>query len=77
MIQSTLQTRSYQRHATLQNTVVISDLPGPTGGIMRKSTTGATIIVNDTGIYINNGKGASIDMMGPSVMINKVALVVT
>src|SRR5262245_34762673 len=27
----------------LQNSVVISDLPGPTGGIMLKSTTGATI----------------------------------
>ena len=26
---------------------------------MLKSTTGATIIVNDTGIYIQNGKGAS------------------
>ena len=36
----------------------ISDVPGPTGGIMLKSTTGATIIVNDTGIYIQNGKGA-------------------
>ena len=29
---------------SLQNAVVISDLPGPTGGIMLKSTTGATII---------------------------------
>jgi uncharacterized protein involved in type VI secretion and phage assembly len=61
---------------TLQNTLVISDLPGPTGGIMLKSTTGATIIVNDTGIYIQNGKGASIVMAGPSVTINAGALVV-
>jgi uncharacterized protein involved in type VI secretion and phage assembly len=61
---------------TLQNAVVISDLPGPTGGIMLKSTTGATIIVNDTGIYIQNGKGASIVMAGPSVTINNGALVV-
>ena len=61
---------------TLQNSVVISDLPGPTGGIMLKSTTGATIIVNDTGIYIQNGKGASIVMVGPSVTINAGALVV-
>ena len=36
---------------TLQNTIVISDVPGPTGGIMLKSATGAIIIVNDTGIY--------------------------
>jgi uncharacterized protein involved in type VI secretion and phage assembly len=54
----------------LQNSLVISDLPGPTGGIMLKSTTGATLIVNDTGIYIQNGKGASIVMVGPSVNIN-------
>lgn len=61
---------------TLQNTIVISDLPGPTGGIMLKSTTGATIIVNDTGIYIQNGKGASLVMVGPSVMINNGALTI-
>ena len=62
--------------STLQNAVVISDLPGPTGGIMLKSTTGATIIVNDTGIYIQNGKGASIVMTGPTVNINAGALTV-
>jgi len=61
---------------TLQNTLIISDLPGPTGGIMLKSATGATIIVNDTGIYIQNGKGASLVMVGPSVTINNGALVV-
>jgi uncharacterized protein involved in type VI secretion and phage assembly len=62
--------------STLQNSIVISDLPGPTGGIMLKSTTGATIIVNDTGIYIQNGKGASLVMVGPTVTINNGALVV-
>jgi uncharacterized protein involved in type VI secretion and phage assembly len=62
--------------STLQNTLVISDLPGPTGGIMLKSATGATIIVNDTGIYIQNGQGASIIMTGPTVTINNGALVV-
>ena len=60
----------------LQYAVVLSDLPGPTGGIMLKSPTGATIIVNDTGIYISNGKGASIVMTGPTVTINNGALVV-
>ncbi len=59
-----------------QNAIVVSDLPGPTGGIMLKSTTGASIIVNDTGIYIQNGKGASIIMTGPTVTINNGALVV-
>ncbi len=61
---------------TAQNAIVISDLPGPTGGIMLKSTTGATIIVNDIGITIQNGKGASIVMTGPAVTINNGALVV-
>jgi len=60
-----------------QNTMVISDLPGPTGGIMLKSTTGASIIVNDTGIYIQNGRGASIIMTGPTVTINQGAMVIT
>ena len=60
-----------------QNAFVISDLPGPTGGLMLKSTTGASIIVNDTGIYIQNGRGASLIMTGPTVTINNGALVVT
>lgn len=62
--------------STLQNTIVVSDLPGPTGGIMLKSTTGATLIVNDTGIYIQNGKGASITLIGPVVTVNNGALTV-
>jgi hypothetical protein len=59
-----------------QNAVVISDLPGPTGGIMLKSLTGATLIVNDTGIYIQNGKGAMITMVGPAVTINSGAMTI-
>ena len=60
-----------------QNSIVISDLPGPTGGIMLKSATGATLIVNDTGIYIQNGKGASVTLVGPTVTINVAALTIT
>ncbi|HVF27303.1 MAG TPA: hypothetical protein VM943_03610, partial [Pyrinomonadaceae bacterium] len=66
---------SFSFQTPLQNGVIVSDLPGPTGGIMLKSATGATIIVNDTGIYIQNGKGASIVMAGPSVTINNGAMV--
>jgi uncharacterized protein involved in type VI secretion and phage assembly len=62
---------------TGQNGVVISDAPGPTGGIMLRSTSGASIIVNDTGIYIQNGQGASIVMTGPTVTVNGDALQVT
>lgn len=60
----------------LQNGVTISDLPGPTGGIMIKSATGASIIVNDTGIYLQNGKGAMITLVGPAVDINNGAFTV-
>jgi uncharacterized protein involved in type VI secretion and phage assembly len=61
---------------TLQNGLSVNDVPGPLGGIVLKSTTGATLIVNDTGIYLQNGKGASIVMVGPSVTVNNGALAV-
>jgi Type VI secretion system/phage-baseplate injector OB domain len=61
----------------LQNGVLVSDVPGPTGGVRLKSPLGASIIVNDTGIYIQNGKGASITLVGPTVTVNTGALVVT
>ncbi len=54
---------------TGQSTFLLSDAPGPTGGIMLKTTTGAAILINDTGI--------TIQMTGTSVMINGVALVIT
>jgi Uncharacterized protein conserved in bacteria len=60
-----------------QNTLMLSDLPGPTGGILLKTTTGAFISVNDIGITISNGKGAIITMTGPTVDINMTALTVT
>jgi hypothetical protein len=61
---------------TLQNTLSISDLPGPTGGFLLKTTTGAMLMINDVGITISNGKGAIITMMGPVVDINAGALTV-
>jgi uncharacterized protein involved in type VI secretion and phage assembly len=56
------------------NTVIISDVPGPTGGIILKSTSGALIAINDVGITIDNGQGATIVMTGPSITINEGAL---
>ena len=41
-----------------------------------QSTTKAMIVVNDSGIYITNGKGASITLVGPTVTINNGALAV-
>ena len=62
----------------LQHMIMVSDMPPTpaTGGIILKSTTGAMIVVNDSGIYISNGKGASIMMVGNAVTINNGALVV-
>lgn len=59
-----------------QNTLLLSDLPGPAGGILLKTMTGALISINDVGITISNGKGATIVMTGPTVTINGGALVV-
>lgn len=59
-----------------QHSIVISDTPGAMGGILLKSSTGAAIVINDTGIFIENGKGASIVLQGPSVNINGGALTV-
>jgi uncharacterized protein involved in type VI secretion and phage assembly len=61
---------------TGQNTILMSDLPGGPG-ITLKTTTGAMLVINDVGILISNGKGATIVMAGPTVTINQGALVVT
>lgn len=57
---------------TGQNMVLISDAPPSpvTGGIVLKSASGAMIVVNETGIYISNGQGAMITLVGPTVDIN-------
>jgi uncharacterized protein involved in type VI secretion and phage assembly len=60
----------------LNNGIVISDVPGPTGGIQIQTATGAMISVTDTGIVISNGKGAIITLTGPTVDVNAGALTV-
>jgi len=60
----------------LKNGLVISDVPGPTGGILIQTTTGAMISVSDVGIVISNGQGAVINMTGPTVDVNLGALTV-
>jgi hypothetical protein len=59
-----------------QNTLMISDVPGPTGGILIKSNTGAFISISTVGITISNG-AAIIQMNGPTITFNAGALVVT
>jgi hypothetical protein len=63
---------------TGQNTLVVSDsVPTPlSGGIILQSAAGASIIVNDAGIFIDNGQGATITLLGPSVDVNNGGLTV-
>jgi hypothetical protein len=63
---------------TGQNMLMVSDAPPSpaTGGIVIKSISGAMIVVNETGIYISNGQGATITLVGPTVDINLGALTV-
>jgi uncharacterized protein involved in type VI secretion and phage assembly len=56
---------------TGQNSVAISDMPGPLGGIILKSSDGAMISVNNAGITLDNGQGATVALDGSSVMINE------
>jgi hypothetical protein len=58
--------------------ILVSDAPPTpvTGGIVLKSVSGAMIVVNETGIYISNGQGATITLIGPAVDVNLGALTV-
>ena len=62
-----------------QNTIVISDVPGPAGGIMLRSG-GSTVMINQTGVSIVAPKveitAASINLMGVTD-VNQGALKVT
>jgi hypothetical protein len=62
----------------LQHMLLISDMPPSpvTGGIILKSTTGAMIVVNDSGIYLSNGKGATMTMIGTAIDFNLGALTI-
>ncbi len=59
-----------------QNGVTISDVPGPTGGIVIKARNGAFIALNDVGITISNGQGAMINLQANTVDINGGALTI-
>jgi hypothetical protein len=60
-----------------QNSIVISDVPDGSGGIVLKTSTGAMLSISDTGIVISSGKGAEINLTGPVVDINGGALTIT
>jgi hypothetical protein len=70
-------TEAFVVQTTLQNVLSIIDVPGPTGGIMIRSTSGAMILVNDTGVILQDGKGGIFSMTGGVVSVNPPNLVVT
>ena len=59
-----------------QHAIVLSDVPGGPG-ITLKTAGGAMLVINDSGITITNGKGATISLTGSTVTINDQALTVT
>ena len=58
-----------------QVTLMLSDSPAQ--NVLIKTLTGAMISISEAGIIISNGKGASISLVGPSVIVNGGALAVT
>jgi uncharacterized protein involved in type VI secretion and phage assembly len=58
------------------HTVTLDDTPGA-GGIVLETPAGQMIALNEAGIVITNGKGASITLTGPAVSVNGGALEVT
>lgn len=69
--------QAYVLQTQLGATLMVSDAPGPNGGILLRTMSGAMIMVNSTGITISNGQGATLTLIGPTVSINQGALVVT
>jgi uncharacterized protein involved in type VI secretion and phage assembly len=61
---------------TGQNTVLVSDVPGPTGGIMLKAKTNAMLSLSDTGVILTDGKGGMITITAGVVTVNQGALVI-
>jgi hypothetical protein len=62
---------------TLQNVLSIKDVPGPAGGILLRASTGATIMINDAGITLQDGKGGMLTMTGGTISLNPPNLIVT
>jgi len=61
----------------LQNTLMISDMAGPTGGFLLKTTLGAFISINDTtGITLFDGATGQITMLKGLITINQGALTI-
>ena len=64
-------------HTDAGHKILIDDTPGTGGITLQIGTQGPKIVLNDYGIEIDNGKGASIKLTGAQVSINGGALEVT
>jgi hypothetical protein len=62
---------------TRSSTLMLSDAPGPSEGILLQTASGGLISITDEGITLSNGRGASITLRGPAVVVNGGALEVT
>jgi uncharacterized protein involved in type VI secretion and phage assembly len=60
---------------SLGTSITLSD--NPAQQVLLTTLTGATVMIGAAGITIMNGQGASIAMVGPSVIINNGALTIT
>lgn len=59
-----------------QSGVIISDASGPTGGILLRHASGASIAINDVGITLSTGQGAMITLQVNKVDVNGGALTI-
>ncbi|WP_112310789.1 phage baseplate assembly protein V [Pseudogemmobacter bohemicus] len=75
LIGATPVTPNLHLQTTTGVSVTLSDLPA--SQVQIRTPAGAMLTIGAQGITISNGQGASIQMSGPSVIINGGALVVT
>jgi uncharacterized protein involved in type VI secretion and phage assembly len=61
---------------TSVGTITLDDTPGA-GGITIETTAGMKIVINVSGIEIDDGQGGSVKLSGPQVSVNDGALEVT
>jgi uncharacterized protein involved in type VI secretion and phage assembly len=72
---ATPMTPNIHLQTSLGTSVTLSD--NPAQEVFIKTLTGAMVMMGTAGITIMNGQGASIAMVGPSVIINNGALTIT
>ena len=56
--------------------ITLDDTPG-TGGIMLTTSGGQKLVLSSTGLVLDNGMGAKVELTGPQVSVNSGALQVT